>query len=172
MAPDVLRIAELVYALGMDQLDKEIVAKRKELDDLKRKSEICEFELRMLEKAAKLRPALPAQTASVEAPAQDGTRRGGRQPGSISVKWREALLAWAKDGNKPLDIDGIYLLTRPILGLTHASVRERIRQYQSQSIIEVAADGKFTVSDWAIKRFENGGNHKENRPHLTQQERP
>lgn len=145
----------------MDKLDTEIAAKKDSVARMKRQIETAEIELRVLEYAASLRPAslenqeIGHVARSMAHALPDSGHRGGRQPGSISRKWREVLALWVahdQNGNKWLDMDGIHLLQRPFLGLAPSSTRERIRQYADVGHVE-ELDGKYRVSQTAIEKF-------------------
>lgn len=111
-----------------------------------------EIELRALELASSLRPgggspSILPNPLSEDAPAP---RRGGRQPGSISRKWRQALADFVAAGNAPVDQSAFYLLTRGRTGLAASSVRERVRNYIVQGIL-TERNGKISVSQNAIE---------------------
>jgi septal ring factor EnvC (AmiA/AmiB activator) len=140
----------------MDKLDKEIEAKARErdavkdrvttlraqIDDITRKHDEAaatlrdyEIELRALTHAASLRPIAPTNDA-VATPDVVEPRRGGRQKGSISKKWRRALADLVAAGNQPMDPERFYLLTRGRLGLAESSVKERVRTYVTAGHLE------------------------------------
>lgn len=109
------------------------------------------IELQALEEADRLRPENQIE-GSVEATADGPSKRGGRQPGSIGTKWRMALSDIVAAGNRPIELEQFYLMTRARLGLSEASVRERVRQYANQGIL-IETGGKFMVSDYSINKF-------------------
>lgn len=153
----------------MDKLESEIQAKLREAEALRKKAEAAqvkaeqaEHEARILQKAAELRPRLggasiitsPSEAVVGLVAPQLEASRGGRQPGSISLKWRRVLADLAGDNNKPFDIDGLILVAkRRDLELEDRSARERIRRYVEQGFLVEAGPGRFQVTDTAIERF-------------------
>jgi hypothetical protein len=118
------------------------------LDEAKSVLRDAENELRIFERAAALRP-------SAHAPPQDAepdARRGGRQKGSLSRKWKRALADFVLAGNSPVEFDTFYLVTRARLGLSQASVRERVRTYVGHGIMKEVG-GKISVADEAIEKL-------------------
>lgn len=118
----------------------------------------ADIEIRALERATTLRPAGAPPTGSdpddlvrQNAP-REKQARGGRQPGSISHKWRAALSDFVAAGNNPVELQQFYLLTRARLGLSEASVRERARKYVSDGIL-VESNGRVSISEQAIARY-------------------
>ncbi len=113
-------------------------------------------ELQAYEEADRLRPSVGGAIAIGETDEADGSvtgkKRGGRKPGSISRKWREALSDLVSAGNKPLNQEQFYLLTRGRLGLAEASVRERVRQYAAAGIL-IETGGCYVVSNFAIEQW-------------------
>ena len=89
-----------------------------------------EIELRALQQADELRP-LGLETTTAPEPQPEHQliaelpRRGGRQKGAISLKWREALSDLVAAGNQPVSPERFYLLTRARLGLAESSARDR-----------------------------------------------
>jgi hypothetical protein len=166
----------------MDQLDKLIASKRSERADLNSKVEAAkakftaakseydvavaefqrvEIELRAYEHACAIRPGDDgARRADPEDLIRDSSSRlhivrqprGGRQPGSISQRWRLALSDFVALGNAAVEMERFYLVTRGRLGLAEASVRERVRNYVVQGIME-EIDGKVRVSQASIDKF-------------------
>lgn len=132
-------------------------------ENLQQDIRLADVEIRALEKAASLRPHGEAGTGadprdlvsgqSAIIAAQDKSARGGRQPGSISMKWRSALSDVVAAGNAPVEFQQFYLLTRARLGLTEASVKERVRQYVNDGIL-AESDGMISVSQQSIDRYD------------------
>lgn len=153
----------------MDKLESEILAKlreaealRKKADAAQAKAEQAEQEARILQRAAELRPradgrpssivSIPAE-ALIQLPPSEPVR-GGRQPGSISMRWRRVLADLAEDKNNPFDINGLILVARRRgVELEDRSARERIRRYLEQGFLVEAGPGRFQVTDAAIERF-------------------
>lgn len=154
------RIEEIRAALaeGESQLERVEAAMRaaaQKFSDAEKYVERLRIELDVLQQADRLRPP-SSQAVIASADATDNSvrprRRGGRQPGSIAKKWRLALSDLVAAGNRPIDMDQFYLLTRGRLGLTESSARERVKSYATQGILTEEA-GFYRVSDYAIQRF-------------------
>lgn len=113
-------------------------------------------ELQAYEEADRLRPSVDGAISTVATDDTDGAatvkKRGGRKPGSISRKWREALSDLVSAGNKPLNQEQFYLLTMGRLGLAEASIRERVRQYAAAGIL-IETGGCYVVSNFAIEQW-------------------
>jgi hypothetical protein len=110
-------------------------------------------ELQAYEDADRLRPVGYEPDPNDHATAVvTGTKHKGRKPGSISIKWRQALSDLVSAGNRPVDQQQFYLLTRGRLGLAEASVRERLRQYAAAGFL-IETGGRYVVSDFAIRQW-------------------
>jgi len=154
----------------MDKLEAEIQAKLKEAEALRRKAEAtharaeqAELEARILRRAAELRPNAREEEEE-EGPdesdifgvfdeAASPIQRRGRQPGSISRKWREILSDLAGTG-KAFTIEGLIAAAgRRSLGIEERTARERIRRYIEQHFVQEVSHGLYVVTDEAIQRF-------------------
>jgi len=161
----------------MDDLDAEIDKAKREVAELKRKAEAKELWLKGLQRAAELRPApqvIPDQSSDGlegnEASDPDTTtgdaeldemlgftekaeKRGGRQPGAISKQWRTILSDIF--ANQPVDLATIVLLASVHgLELQESSALSRMRHYLELGYVEETSDGRYRVTDAAIKRFD------------------
>ena len=121
-------------------------------EDAERKAKAIEIELNALLEADKLRPATAEADKDASRDTVIPSRRKGRQPGSISKKWRDALTDFVAVGNHPVEISRFYLMTRARLGLAESSVRERVRQYVATGIL-LEQEGSICVSKAAIDKF-------------------
>ena len=113
-------------------------------------------ELKALVQADELRPAASAgvlqpTVAVIEPPSSEG-KRGGRQPGAISKRWREALSWCVATGNPPRSAEAFQAELQKKLGLTEASVRERVRHYTVTGFL-IEQGGCYRVSEAAIRKF-------------------
>lgn len=164
----------------MDKLDEEIRKVQKEAADLKRRADAKELELKALQRAAALRPPTSemldatqdtddpdillfdepgtaqriADILGIPSPTEDKSdKRGGRQPGAISKQWRTILNDISF--NQPVDLPTIVLLASGHgLELQESSALSRMRHYLELGYVEETSDGKYRVTDAAIKRFD------------------
>lgn len=150
----------------MDKLDQEIAAKRREVTLYKAQYDAAALELRALERAASLRPSAstPAHTSPAEQPkvskARERTRtrstvrKGGRQPGSISVSWQNVLREMYRTGNRKHKYDAIHTITQRLgLGVSEASTRDRVRNMTKTGLLSGGPAKGFAVTDEAIAKF-------------------
>jgi hypothetical protein len=143
----------------MDKLDTAIENKRKERADLQRQLDVVTIELRALEEAAALRPidvvgftAVPVKPVMRLADG-DEPKRGGREPGCISKKWRVALRDLARRSNPYRTTDEIYLVTRTRVRASLPAVKERVRSYVAMGFME-ESEGRYRVTQHAIEKFD------------------
>lgn len=140
----------------MDALDEAIATKQREVGEARDRLARLEMELATLERAAELRPASEVGRRVAGRPEQyvNARRRGGRQPGAISKKWRAILHHVAThfpEGGTPDDIASF----GPGIGLKNLKpkdARQQAEKYVELGFLE-AADGRFKVTDLARKRF-------------------
>lgn len=114
----------------MDELDREIEGARRRRDEARRLLEQLETEVRILERAASLRPAV-----SVGQDTETPTRKGGKPPGAISMAWRKVLATL-----NALEVHlspEVYFeeATRQGLETSIASVRDRLKFFESQGYV-------------------------------------
>lgn len=124
----------------MDKLDQEIEEARRRRDEAKRLFEQLETEVRILERAASLRPSVgqPQPHGAAVHRAITVVRKGGKPPGAISMAWRKVLAAI--DASDVLEIPSppeIYFeeATRQGLDTSLASVRDRLKFFESQGYV-------------------------------------
>lgn len=134
----------------MDKLDELIHDKQREINelglhiaDMQRRLDLAQAQLAAYEEAAAARPTIAAEIP---------TRRG-RQPGAISMEWREVLAIMASHG-EPYTYGQITDIANRIgLSLDIASVRDRVRSFMGLGfLIRISEDG-FIVTEDAINRF-------------------
>ena len=142
---DHLKGATVGLEYKLHEVEERLANTKAELRDV-------EVELAALKRAAEIRPInvdIPFAPEKAEPPA---VKRGGRQPGSLSMKWRLALADIVAAGNNWVDHQQFYLLTRGRLRLNESSVRERVRSYLAQGILE-EQDNKLRVAAWIIAKY-------------------
>lgn len=135
----------------MDELDREIEGARRRRDDTKRLLEQLEIEVRILERAASLRPA-----AGKEQDTEPSPRRGGKPPGAIGMAWRKVLAAI--DANDALEVP-LYAeaffaeAVRQGMQTSLASVRERLKFFESQGYVSGNQLMGYTVTEHAREKL-------------------
>ena len=138
----------------MDALDEIVVAKQRELEDLLRKVEKLEVEVKALTKAASLRPA-PAK-AWDEAPLRSRARAktaklkgrvGGKEPGTISNSWRDTLLFIDMLGDELTVANVINAARSNGLNINDNNARDRLRAFRQMGYLEgdAVAGYRFTA---------------------------
>jgi hypothetical protein len=141
----------------MDALDHEIAAKRRERDELAARVSTLSVEIAALERAASLRPAGRSRRSSAGSVAatvlSDRPARRGRQPGAISYQWRGWLAAIAARGERVSygDIQKIAMSDGGELAM--ASIRDRVRKFKAEGIMDGDPKTGFVVTDDAVARF-------------------
>lgn len=155
----------------MDDLDRLILEREKDLAEIQQRIEILHssrdaalIELNALRRAATLRPILGP--TSTEQKRGAGSAKRGKQAGSISSKWKDVLRQLVALGNEAADYSQIFsvALNAGIEGKEH-SVRDRVRKYRDHGFFKEVSDGKFVVTDEAMRRFnlsERDANQSEN----------
>lgn len=148
----------------MDQLDREIEETRRRRDDAKRLFDQLEIEVKVLERAAKLRPAgrAMASAAPSGAPADEASpvRRGGKPAGTISMAWRRVLAQTIgvpeyvplAEFQKMAEVEGI--------GATLASVRDRLRAFEALGYVVGDTQSGYRVTPAAVEKFSLVANEK------------
>jgi hypothetical protein len=145
----------------MDKLEEEIQKIQREAADLKRRAEAKELELRALQKATELRPrAQSSQDPDLTTDDPDADlfelpseKRGGRQPGAISRKWRGIL----NDiyANEPVTTEMVVLLASGHgLDLQEGSALSRMNRYIEFGYIEPFGKDQYRVTETAVRRFD------------------
>lgn len=158
--------AQNVGMVSKDALDKEIEAKRLELEKARAQIAELEVELRALQRAAALRPPRSAHGASRpqhNAPRRSG--RGGRVPGAISKPWREILVRVSKAYPAGATVEDIASFG-PAVGLPNLRARDARHQaekYLAHGFVERVGD-RFKVTDSAVERFSAGAPAPRNDP--------
>lgn len=131
-------------------LQQEIDNLRADISEWRRKIELAEAELRGLERAAKY---LPAQTSTdVEKPKRS-PRRGGRQPGAISNRWKAVLgelVGGVFDDKHVADV--VFELENRRIKPTE--VRRIFEGYIEHGYVEKTGDDLYRVTDVAIEKFD------------------
>lgn len=138
----------------MDKLDRAIARTEKEIDELKRRAEQLELELRGLKRAATLRPSGEGDVNNEEG--EDPlSKRGGRQKGAISRTWRAVLARMYAGGiNAPMRLEDIVHFAQSLgLSLHENSALARMRHYCDVGFVEEDARGLFRVTQAAAERF-------------------
>lgn len=174
-APRLLTVAgavESFYKGGMDALDKEIEARRRERARLVEKIRALDVTVSALERASALRPADSAESAKsyqagivqrqrsgdvdqslISGGASPGLKKGGRKPGDINKEWRGVLEFLYGDGS-PQKYDQIILAVEMCgMMISDASVRDRIRNLVRTGLMSGDAKGGFIVTENAAERF-------------------
>jgi|TARA_R100000322_G_scaffold22153_16_gene15016 hypothetical protein len=147
-----------------DPLDREIAEKKARYQQLKSELDTVAVELRVLERAASLRPARPIRETSVnrkkptpavkKARGGSGKRHSGRQPGSISESWQSVLRGMYRRGSKKASYEEIHAITeRNGMGIGIASTRDRVRNMVKTGLLSGNASRGFAVTEEAIHRF-------------------
>jgi hypothetical protein len=119
--------------------------------DLERQVEQARAERATLVKAAALMGLVPEVVDGGEESAHP--KRGGKQPGAISQKWREVLgtLAASPAANSYEDIRAAANLHD--MDVEMGSVRERVRKFIDFGYLMKNPDGKFSVTVDAVRKF-------------------
>jgi hypothetical protein len=141
-----------------DPLDAKIEALRQEVAAARAKLLSLETTLRAYEDAAQLRPSAPEvrhRQISSTPRAEADTRRGGRQVGAISQKWRQILRLLAINYPNGATDDDIASFG-PGVGLTNLrprDVRQQATKYIEHGYLEQVRDNRYRVTDAALARF-------------------
>ncbi|RNJ51334.1 hypothetical protein [Methylocystis hirsuta] len=146
----------------MDQLDREIEAKRRQRDEAKRAFDQLELEVRTLEYAASLRPTAPFSKATVAY--SEPPRRGGKPHGSIAMGWRRVLADLADARHFPEAFREA--AQRRGANVSLQSVKDRLRSFEGYGYVEGDAERGYLVTQMAVDKFDlrniNKGTSPEN----------
>lgn len=152
-----------------DDLQTQIEFRERKIADLRRQLDVLEGEVRGMRLAMKYmhNPSLISATAipAIESPSfsaptreveanSNQERRGGRQHGSISMPWRRILAHLLQE--HPLgfgDEDVIAAARLENIRLRPKDARDRMHHYQKTKLIDIASDGRYSVSSAANERF-------------------
>lgn len=139
------------YTIRMaETLQQEIDSLRSSIEEWRRKIELAEAELRGLERAAKYMPAHPA-TEPVKS--KRTSRRGGRQPGAISNRWK-AVLGELTDGLFDEDTVVNVVFELESRKIKPTEVRRIFEGYIEHGYIEIGPDNLFRVTDYAVQKLD------------------
>jgi hypothetical protein len=149
----------------MDRLDTEIVEKLREVASLRKQLEALELEVKVLKRAAQLRPSGGASDGFIvngldgenrrPADVKTDVRKFGRQPGAISMPWRGVLKDIYDSGNHGVNLAGLVLLAnRRGIELLERSAKETTKRYVENGFLDETRSGEFVVTEAAISRFD------------------
>lgn len=151
---------------AMDALEALIAAKRKDIVDVEAQIaghetaiarlrdglKFAHIELAAFEKAAQLRPTGKG-AVSDRVSETAGSKKRGRQPGSISFAWRKALGSLHTLGER-FNYDMMLTAAQHHnINTTLSSIRDRARLYVDQGLLEGSSEEGFLVTKNAIDRF-------------------
>jgi hypothetical protein len=138
-----------------DALDREIETKRLELEKVRVRTAELEVELRVLERAAALRPPRSSQRATPPPKEQRRSGRGGRVPGAISKPWRAILMKVHELYPDGATIDEIasFGLALGLRNLRARDARQQAEKYVAHGFMEPVGD-RYKVTNLAAERFQ------------------
>jgi hypothetical protein len=148
--------------MARDALDEKIEEAERLLEHFRAQVEAMKLRLGIYREAAKLRPNR-ADTASPSAgiserPAHKESpsgRRGGRQPGAISRKWRTILRGVAAHypaGATPADIAS-FGPAADLPNLKPKDARQQAEKYVAIGYMEHVAGDRYRVTEAAIRKY-------------------
>lgn len=128
---------------------------RQRVREARRELELLEAELRGMEKlAATISPPMMRRATVAVPKAEQGDRKpSGRQPGTISNKWRDVLAVMLGD-DRPVMIWRAHAIAKEIQQreMKASEVQRLFKGYADQGLLS-AQSGGWVVTDEAVQRF-------------------
>jgi hypothetical protein len=148
----------------MDDLDDEIREKQKQREEIRRQLESLDQEIRLLSRAASLRPARarrPAEPPVGFVGFLPAKKRLGKPAGAISMPWRAVLRGIYATDRKVSVEDLLERAQSARIQTKIANVSARARDFVARGYLEGSISDGFVVTEKAASRF---GFVKKNEP--------